>query len=553
MRFSFLSIFIHTILGWQLAHKHAFAQNITVTEKQFVIPILKGKSDNPVIRLQVWVSPSQPSVSVSGFDFNTTGTTSLKDLKNSKLYFSGTDSAFKADPAKLVAQKEITKGTFSLSTAQTLGPGNHYFWLALELSEKADLKHFVDINCSNITVNQQNIRPKASPILTKQRIGVAVRQHGDDNVHTFRIPGLVTTHQGTLLAVYDARRNSSRDLQGDIDIGLSRSTDGGKTWEPMRIAMDMGTWGGLPQKFNGVSDACILVDKNSNTIYLAGLWMYGVINDQGKWLEGLNENSKEWNHQWRTKGSQPGFDVKQTSQFLIVKSTDDGKTWSEPVNITKMCKKEAWWLWAPAPGHGITLEDGTLVFPTQGRDHTGEAFSNITYSQDGGKTWQTSPKASIESTTENMAAQLSDGSIMLNMRANKNRNDTSARNGREVATTRDLGNTWTRHPSSDGALPEPTCMGSLHRHDFVQNKKKKSILLFSNPNSKVDRTHITLKTSLDDGLTWPSDKWLLLDELKGRGYSCLTSLNENTIGIIYESSQADLVFQQIDLSEILKK
>jgi len=361
---------------------------------------------------------------------------------------------------------------------------------------------------------------------------------------------LVTTNQGTLLAVYDARRESNRDLQGDIDIGVSRSTDDGKTWEPMRIGMDMGKWGGLPEKFNGVSDACILVDKNSGTIYLAGLWMYGVINSDGKWLEGLNENNTEWNHQWRTKGSQPGFDVKQTSQFLIVKSIDDGKTWSEPINLTKMCKKEEWWLLAPAPGHGITLEDGTLVFPTQGRDQEGRPFSNIIYSQDGGKTWKTSNKASAESTNENMAVQLTDGSIMLNMRAGKNRGDLSANNGREVAVTRNLGINWTVHPTSSKALPEPTCMASIHRHDFIKNGKKQSIILFANPNSKTDRDHFTIKVSNDDGNTWPAAKWILLDELKGRGYSCITSIDEKTVGIVYESSQADLIFQQILVSEL---
>src|SRR5690606_2923526 len=127
---------------------------------------------------------------------------------------------------------------------------------------------------------------------------------------------------------------------------------------------------------------------------------------------GLENNSKAWNHQWKNKGSQPGFGVKQTSQFLITKSTDDGRTWSDPINLTKMCKDPKWWLWAPARGHGITLHDGTLVFPTQGRDQTGLPFSTITYSKDGGTTWKaTNPAA--HNTTENMAVELGDGSIML--------------------------------------------------------------------------------------------------------------------------------------------
>ena len=69
--------------------------------------------------------------------------------------------------------------------------------------------------------------------------------------------------------------------------------------------------------------------------------------------------------------------------------------------------------------------------------------------------------------------------------------------------------------------------------------------------SYSERNHITLKISYDDGKTWPENKKILLDEYNGRGYSCITSVNENTIGILYESSQADMVFQQIKLEELL--
>jgi sialidase-1 len=377
-----------------------------------------------------------------------------------------------------------------------------------------------------------------------------LRQHGDDNVHTCRIPGLATTNSGTLLAVYDARRESSRDLQGNTDIAVSRSTTGGNTWEPMRIGLDMGEWGNLPEKFNGVSDACILVDKNSDNIFLAGLWMYGVLDSTGTWIEELNEESTAWNHQWREKGSQPGFDVKQTSQFLIATSTDDGKTWNDPVNLTQMCKKQEWWLWAPAPGHGITLDDGTLVFPTQGRDKNGETFSNITYSKNGGETWLTSNPA-YSNTTENMVVQLSDGSIMLNARYNPNRNYLSDTNGRVVVTTADLGESWEEHPSSRSALIESTCMASIHKHIYHENGQEKNILLFSNPNTKTGRHHMTLKVSFDDGKTWPETYWILLDEGNSRGYSCITSIDENTIGILYEGSRADMTFESIPIKEIL--
>jgi sialidase-1 len=531
-----------TLLGLQLN-----AQEIS--QQKYQLPLLIGKQLNPVLRLKIEL---KESVTFNGLSLSIPA--NAKDIDAVQLFSVGADSAFITD-SKLQKLTPLAKtdanGAKQIAVKGTLAlqPGTHYFWVTLTLKADADLQHVIDLSAKATVINNKGFKVAKPKRALGQYVAVALRQHNQENVHTHRIPGLATANDGTLLAVYDARRTKGGDLQGDIDIGLSRSTDKGKTWLPMQVVLDMGEWGGLPQKFNGVSDACILVDKNTGTIYVAGLWMYGVINPDGKWIEGLNENSTAWNHQWRDKGSQPGFDVKQTSQFMITKSTDHGKTWSKPLNITKMCKKEEWWLWAPAPGAGITLKDGTLVFPTQGRDETGKPFSNITYSKDHGETWHTSAPATSESTTENMAVELSDGTVMLNMRANANRTDTTNTNGRAIAVTRDLGASWKIHPTSHQALPEPTCMASIIRHDYTKSGKKKSMLIFCNPDSKTARNFITLKVSNDDGQTWK--KKILLDEWKGRGYSCLTTVDAETIGVLYESSQADLVFQTIKIKDLL--
>ena len=137
-----------------------------------------------------------------------------------------------------------------------------------------------------------------------------------------------------------------------------------------------------------MSDGCILSDDFTGDLYVIGLWMHGVLDPKtGKWIENLTDTSTVWNHQWRAHGSQPGYDVKQSSQFLISKSTDDGLTWSEPRNITRQVKKEKWWLLAPGPGRGITMEDGTLVFPVEGRNEDGLQFSTIMWSKDKGENW----------------------------------------------------------------------------------------------------------------------------------------------------------------------
>lgn len=146
----------------------------------------------------------------------------------------------------------------------------------LKLKDKVDLSHRFKASCTKIETNEGEIKVPVTAS-SELRAGVAVRQHKQDGVHTSRIPGLATSTKGTLLAIYDARYESPRDLQGHMDICLNRSTDGGQTWQPMQVVLDMKDWGGLPEKYNGVSDANILVDENTGDIYVAGLWMHGVL------------------------------------------------------------------------------------------------------------------------------------------------------------------------------------------------------------------------------------------------------------------------------------
>ena len=134
---------------------------------------------------------------------------------------------------------------------------------------------------------------------------------------------------------------------------------------------------------------------------------------------------------------------------------------------------------------------------------------------------------------------------MLNMRDNRG-------GSRAVSITKDLGETWTEHPSSRQALQEPVCMASLIHVDAKDNILNKDILLFSNPNTTKGRNHITIKASLDKGLTWLPEHQLMLDEAEGWGYSCLTMIDKETVGILYESSVAHMTFQAIRLRDIIQ-
>jgi hypothetical protein len=298
-----------------------------------------------------------------------------------------------------------------------LAAGEHRLKIVGKLDDGADLRRLIPVSFGGFEFEAgERLTPDPRPATHTFRAAYPIHRQGEADCHTTRIPGIARTKDGTLLAVYDLRYNSSRDLQEHMDIGLSRSTDGGQTWEVPRPIMDMGEFGGKPQKENGCSDPNILVDLKTGRIIVPALWTHG----------------KPGTHQWRGIGSEPGFSIHKSSQFMMVTSDDDGKTWSEPRNWTERLKRKEWWLFAPAPGNGIALGDGTLVMPTQGRDGEGKPFSNMMWSRDGGVSW-TLGAAARSDTTECAVAALSDGALLLNMRDNRNRRDKSATSRRPMA------------------------------------------------------------------------------------------------------------------------
>ncbi|WP_339903659.1 sialidase family protein [uncultured Cyclobacterium sp.] len=398
-----------------------------------------------------------------------------------------------------------------------LEKGEQQLAIKITLPEDADLKSKFSLNIPMIEVGGAQSIPKGLEDLMPYRPGTALRTANDDGVAAFRIPGLATSNSGTLLAVYDVRHEDSSDLQGDIDVGLSRSVDGGNTWEPMQIIMDMGEWGGLPQNQNGIGDPAILVDNETGAIYVVALWIHG----------------KPGTAAWRS--SEPGLSPEKTGQLMLVKSVDDGKTWSSPRNITQPMKKSSWQLFFNGPGKGIRMKNGTLVFAAQYKDREQIPHSTIIYSENHGETWQVGSGARPK-TTEAQVVELEDGGLMLNMRDDRG-------GSRAVYTTGDMGKSWHEHPTNRSALIEPICMGSLIRFD-------RSRLLFSNPESTEGRFNMTIKMSNDDGLTWPDSQKILLDGQKGWGYSCMTKINDESIGILYESSQAHMTFQIVSITEL---
>lgn len=504
----------------------------SVTTFQPVSPALVGNRTNPVALIAVQTTGSLNPISMKGLRINTHGTTDLSDVQCIEIYYTGPkreisnsvpDDNFPEQSRFGEAMKAGNTVTFN--GAQELSEGMNYFWVSFKLRAEADIDGRLDAGCQWVQLDghDEPITPQTVNPDGDQRMGVALRNANDDGAKVYRIPGLATTNKGTLIAVYDIRYRGGGDLPGDIDVGMSRSTDGGRTWQPMQSIIDMGD--DPRHRFDGVGDPAVLVDRQTNTIWVAALWSHG-------------------NRGWH--GSGPGLTPDQTGQLVLVKSEDDGQTWSRPINITSQVKQEDWCLMLQGPGKGITLADGTILFPAQYQDTKDNGrvpFATVIYSKDHGVTWQAGTGAHAQ-TTEAQAVELEDGVIMLNARYN-------LQSTRVVSISNDIGQTWTAHPTSRLALIEPNaCMASLINVDRELNQPYRGRLLFSNPHSTQRREHMTIKASTDGGATWPDDRRILLDHGVSAGYSCMTMIDKETVGILYEGNRAHMTFQRVPLEDL---
>jgi sialidase-1 len=505
-------------------------QVLGVTTVQPVLPVLRGKDKSPVARVDISVTGDRHGLDVRELCLNFKGTTDLADIKSVVVLRGPENLGFRL-PDELLHETDrlgralrVDAATLSVQGELRLKDGVNHLWICVLLAQDADIDHAIDVGCVSVVLSDGTTHtPDITHPEGAQRMGVSLRDGGDAGVHTYRIPGLATTPEGTLLGIYDIRHRSGGDLPGHIDVGLSRSTDGGQSWEKMRTIMDAGSdpkW-----RHDGVGDPAILVDQETGHAHVLAVWSHG---------------NRGWN------GSGPGLTPAETGQLMLTTSEDDGRTWSALRNLTTELKRPEWSFLLQGPGRGITMADGTLVFPAQFQDTPAKRrmpHSTIVYSKDHGATWHIGTGARAN-TTESAVVETTPGTLMLNMRDNRG-------GSRAVMTTEDLGQTWIDHPSTRSLLPEPVCMASLVNIGTELRDPRDTRLLFSNPNvSNRPRRAITIQLSPDHGNTWPPTNKLLLDAGPSAGYSCLTMIDANTIGILYESSRAHLAFQRIPLAAL---
>ncbi len=314
----------------------------------------------------------------------------------------------------------------------------------------------------------------------------------------YRIPALAVTAQGTVLAFCEGRKTSGSD-QGDIDVIMKRSTDGGRTWSPHKIVYEEGGDAKI-----GIGNPCVIADNVRQKVWLAF--------------------------------------CRDNKAVLVTSSADDGLTWAEPRDISATVVKPEWNWVATGPGVGIALEHGRhkgrLIIPCnhrlKGPDKKAGFNSHAMFSDDDGRSWQISGAAGMGG-SECQVIERDDDSLLLNARMMN-----SYEGFRGAATSADGGASWSPL-AQERQLPCSQCQGSMVR--FVdKDRPGSSITLFANPHPPeggvttpaTSRVRLTIRLSYDEGRTWPVAKVL---HAGPAAYSSLARLPDGTILCLYEGGR----------------
>ena len=340
---------------------------------------------------------------------------------------------------------------------------------------------------------------------------------GDDGYNTFRIPAMVVTNKGTVLAFAEGRKNSSSDT-GDIDMVLKRSVDGGKTWSKLQVVWDDGE--------NTCGNPAPVVDRKTGMIFLLMTQNLGIDHE----AQIIDQTSRDTRH------------------VFVTQSADDGITWTCPVEITKDVKRDNWTWYATGPCQGIQIVhgkyQGRLVIPCVHMEaESKKCFSHVIFSDDHGKTWKLGGRTPVDQVDECTVVEIADGKLLLNMR-----NFDGTQKNRKTAISTDGGITWVDF-GADKVLIEPICQAAMHRYSFGQDGKSR--LLFTNPADTEERRNMTLRLSYDDGASWAKTMTLYSGPA---AYSDVVKLPDGDIGCFYEAgyqhAHEGIVFEIIRMTDI---
>lgn len=459
-------------------------------------------NDNEVLlRAAVSFGGENASINDNSLSFSLQGTSDVDDVKSVKIYSTGTSPVFDnrdLQNAVLLADVEPSLDVTVCQINAEIVSGVNYLWITVEVADDATEGNVIDAELYSVSTPSQTfeiVNPSPSGDREIILAHTLLFQPGDYNSTNYRIPGVITAKDGSIVAVTDKRKYNQGDLPEDIDIVCRRSTDGGHTWsEPYTIAQGTG--------YNHGFGDCVLAWTNDDNGLIAG-FVGGV---------GL----------WNSTPSNP-------IRSYIARSYDNGQTWTEPEDITDFIfgsncvvpEHRTWRASFFGSGNGLITSTGRIMFVAAIRETTAQSLSNYAvYSDDNGITWHVSGRASV-SGDEAKVTELVDGRILMSIRHNGKR---------WYNISNDGGETWQSSTSTWNDITAPACNGDMIRYTSVNQGFNKNRLLHSVPFGS-SRTDVSVYISYDEGETWPVRKCIVP---YSSAYSSLCVLPDGTIGLYVE-------------------
>ncbi len=459
-------------------------------------------NDNEVLlRAAVSFGGENASINDNSLSFSLQGTSDVDDVKSVKIYSTGTSPVFDnrdLQNAVLLADVEPSLDVTDCQINAEIVSGVNYLWITVEMADDATEGNVIDAELYSVSTPSQTfeiVNPSPSGDREIILAHTLLFQPGDYNSTNYRIPGVITAKDGSIVAVTDKRKYNQGDLPEDIDIVCRRSTDGGHTWsEPYTIAQGTG--------YNHGFGDCVLAWTNDDNGLIAG-FVGGV---------GL----------WNSTPSNP-------IRSYIARSYDNGQTWTEPEDITDFIfgsncvvpEHRTWRASFFGSGNGLITSTGRIMFVAAIRETTAQSLSNYAvYSDDNGITWHVSGRASV-SGDEAKVTELVDGRILMSIRHNGKR---------WYNISNDGGETWQSSTSTWNDITAPACNGDMIRYTSVNQGFNKNRLLHSVPFGS-SRTDVSVYISYDEGETWPVRKCIVP---YSSAYSSLCVLPDGTIGLYVE-------------------
>jgi sialidase-1 len=375
-------------------------------------------------------------------------------------------------------------------------------WRQLAQAIAAPLRHALPLSVLAISCTvSSGFTPASEPLFQNS----VLFSSGQAGYFCFRIPALVVTGKGTVLAFAEARKTNCADWD-EIDLVVKRSEDGGKTWSDLRALFH--------EDKRSINQPTPIVDRQTGSVVLVF--------------------------------------CKDNQSVFVTHSSDDGQTWSQPREITERTKDPTWKYVAAGPGHGIQLSNGRLLLAAWGDTSPGPVtwpptwgeieFTFTIFSDDHGQTWQRGRPLYENATEEAMLAELTNRRVYMTLRS------LHGKQRRGHAWSEDGGYSWSRI-QFDENLPDPPAHASVIRI-AGSGTNAADRFLFVNPANAGQRNRLTARMSEDDCATWPVAKVLYAGS---SAYSDIAIGNDGTVLCLFEADEySRLMFARFNLSWLVK-